>query len=176
MPTLYIDMDGVIANFDAKAREILKDCDFDTLEERWPADGWNRIRDYPHFYRSLPKMPQADQLMALAERFRDELGWELYMLTAIPRLNDVPDCFWDKTEWMREHYPNVAVRFGPYSDDKQYHCQPGDILVDDRTSNCGQWRSSGGHAVQVRAGEYDLALAELGDLFKLELLRLKEKF
>jgi len=176
MPTLYIDMDGVVADFDAKARSILKDCDFDTVAERWPDDGWNRIRDYPHFYRSLSKMPQADQLMRLAERFRDELGWNLYMLTAIPRLNDVPDCFWDKTEWMREHYPNIAVRFGPYSEDKQHHCRPGDILVDDRSSNCEQWRSSGGYAVQVRADSYDLAVAELEDLFKLERLRLKEKF
>jgi len=176
MPTIYIDMDGVVADFDALARAVVKNNNFDTLAERWPDDSWEQIKKYPHFYRAIPKMLQADAMMSLAERFRDELGWNLYMLTAIPRLNDIPDCFWDKIGWMREYYPNVIVRFGPYSEDKQHHCRPGDILVDDRTSNCGQWRSSGGHAVQVLPGQYDLALAELEDLFKMERLRLKEKF
>jgi 5'(3')-deoxyribonucleotidase len=169
-------MDGVVADFDALARAVVKNNNFDTLAERWPDDSWEQIKKYPHFYRAIPKMLQADAMMSLAERFRDELGWNLYMLTAIPRLNDIPDCFWDKIGWMREYYPNVIVRFGPYSEDKQHHCRPGDILVDDRTSNCGQWRSSGGHAVQVLPGQYDLALAELEDLFKMERLRLKEKF
>jgi len=176
MPTIYIDMDGVVADFDTLAREIVKGSNFDTVNERWPNDSWNQIKSHPHFYRAIPKMPQADAMMRLAERFRDELGWDLYMLTAIPRMNDIPDCFWDKIEWMREYYPNIIVRFGPYSEDKQHHCRPGDILVDDRTINCGQWRSSGGHAVQVLPGQYDLALAELEDLFKMERLRLKEKF
>ena len=176
MPTIYIDMDGVVADFDALARAVVKNNNFDTLAERWPDDSWEQIKKYPHFYRAIPKMPKADDMMRLAERFRDELGWNLYMLTAIPRLNDIPDCFWDKIGWMREYYPNIIVRFGPYSEDKQHHCRPGDILVDDRTSNCGQWRSSGGHAVQVLPGQYDLALTELEDLFKMERLRLKEKF
>jgi len=169
-------MDGVVADFDALARAVVKNNNFDTLAERWPDDSWEQIKKYPHFYRAIPKMPKADAMMSLAERFRDELGWNLYMLTAIPRLNDIPDCFWDKIGWMREYYPNIIVRFGPYSEDKQHHCRPGDILVDDRTSNCGQWRSSGGHAVQVLPGQYDLALGELEDLFKMERLRLKEKF
>jgi len=169
-------MDGVVADFDALARAVVKNNNFDTLAERWPDDSWEQIKKYPHFYRAIPKMLQADAMMSLAERFRDELGWNLYMLTAIPRLNDIPDCFWDKIGWMREYYPNIIVRFGPYSEDKQHHCRPGDILVDDRTSNCGQWRSSGGHAVQVLPGQYDLALGELEDLFKMERLRLKEKF
>ena len=176
MPTLYIDMDGVVADFDTATRRILNTMEFDTINERWPDEGWEKLRTHPHLYRHLPKLPQADSMMALAERFRDELGWDLYMLTAIPRLNDIPDCFWDKIEWMQEYYPNVRVRFGPYSEDKQLHYRPGDILVDDRTVNCTQWRSRGGVAVQVRAGSYDLALAELEDLLKLKHLERKQKF
>jgi hypothetical protein len=34
--------------------------------------------------------------------------------------------------------------FGPYSKDKHTHCVPGDILIDDRTSNIHEWNNVGG--------------------------------
>ena len=40
--------------------------------------------------------------------------------------------------------------FGPYSHDKHVHCLPGDVLIDDRTSNCEDWRRAGGVAIQHR--------------------------
>lgn len=163
MNTLYLDMDGVVADWDRMAQEILKKPK-SSVNGRWPDEDWNRLRDYPNFYRKLAKMPRADELVDLARRFRDELGWKLYFLTAIPHDNDVPDAFQDKVEWAQEHYPDIRVHFGPYSKDKQDHCQPGDILVDDRPDNCGQWFSRGGIAVRVRDDGYGQALRELEDI------------
>ena len=175
MPTIYIDMDGVVADFDTVARQIMQA----THEEqqhametgRWPDHKWREILKEQNFYRILPKMPKADQMMALAFRFRDELGWRLRMLTAIPRKNDFPECFQDKFDWMAENYPGVRIMFGPYSEDKQHHCHPGDILVDDRISNCREWTAAGGTAVRVSA-DYDLALSQLAEL--LEQYRLAQ--
>jgi 5'(3')-deoxyribonucleotidase len=169
MRTIYIDMDGVVADFDTVAQEIMQA----TAEERrqaqqngrWPDHKWQQILTQQNFYRILPRMPQADQMMALARRFRDELGWRLRMLTAIPKNNDFPECYQDKFDWMAEHYPGIRVIFGPYSEDKQHHCRPGDILVDDRKSNIEQWRARGGRAVHVTR-DYDQALAELEALFE----------
>ena len=167
--TIYIDMDGVVADFDTVARGLMKA----TLEEeremdrtgRWPDSKWRTILAEQNFYRILPRMPQADEMMALARRFETELGWRLRMLTAIPNKNDFPEAFQDKFDWMAEHYPGVRVCFGPYSTDKQQHCRPGDILVDDRPTNIAAWQAAGGRTVHVRKGRYQEALDELESLF-----------
>lgn len=169
MPTIYLDMDGVVADWDTAAEKALGHKNPST--GRWPDGDWNKLILIPNFYRNLPKMPKADRLVNLARRFRDELGWNLYFLTAVPHDNDVPDAFMDKVEWVQEYYPDIRVHFGPYSVDKQDHTKPGDILVDDRADNCLQWENRQGIAVRVTK-DYDLALEQLEAIFtKKESLR-----
>lgn len=170
MNTIYIDMDGVVADFDRAVAERLRpspeDLAYAQEHNRWPKSVWQEIIKDSHFYRDLPKMPQADRMISTARRFRDELGWKLYMLTAIPKDNDIPDCIQDKILWMNQYYPDIPVRFGPYSQDKQNHAKPGDILVDDKPSNIEQWRSRGGIGIQVTK-DYDVALLMLAKYFEL---------
>lgn len=169
MNTIYIDMDGVVADFDTAATDFLQTelkIDIANKQEgKWPPGMWERIRENTRFYRDLPKMPLADQMLDLAREFRDKLDWNLMFLTAIPKGNDMPWTFWDKMMWVQARYPDIPVHFGPYSHDKQSHCVPGDILVDDRHDNCEQWRSRGGAAVRV-THDYAQALDQLGDLFR----------
>jgi 5'(3')-deoxyribonucleotidase len=167
--TIHIDMDGVVADWDTAATQYLHaEFPLDVAskpEGRWPKHLWDELRNAPHFYRDLPKMPKADEMMSLAKRFRDELGWNLVMLTAVPRGNDCWDCFHDKIRWMDKYYPGIDVHFGPYSEDKQIHCVvDGDILVDDRFDNCASWDARGGVAVRVTK-DYDKALRDLENLF-----------
>lgn len=178
-PTLYLDMDGVLADFNAAARELLNANK--SQEERaaqsgrWPDHEWRKIADHPNFYRILPKMPLADELVDLAIRFRENLDYDVKILTAIPSGNDMHEVFQDKFDWMAEHYGkyNIRMHFGPYSKDKFRHCQGrDDILVDDRTSNCTEWRAAGGTAIQVKPGEYRQALIELETIFH-ELMTLR---
>lgn len=161
--TIYIDMDGVVADFDTAATDFLRNelnVDIANKEEgRWPPGIWERIRDHHRFYRNLPKMSIADDIIKLAREFRDDLDWNLMFLTAIPKHNDMPWTFYDKMLWVQDYYPDVPVHFGPYSHDKQNHCTPGDILVDDRVDNCAQWRERGGEAIRV--DKYDLKQAVL---------------
>lgn len=154
MPTIYIDMDGVLADFNTKAREVLgateADSDAAAQAGRWPREKWETLKEIHNFYRILPKTPFADRLMTTARKYRDELGWNLYILTAIPKGNDVPEAFQDKVEWIQEFYPDVKIRFGPYSKDKAAHCRAGDILVDDRYDNCQSWTQAGGQSIRVQ--------------------------
>jgi hypothetical protein len=53
--------------------------------------------------------------------------------------------------------------FGPFSKDKYVHCHAGDVLIDDRTSNCEEWRAAGGIAIQHR-GDVDNTINELKKL------------
>ena len=172
-PTLYLDLDGVLADFNLAAKRLLGSTDEEQAaadrQGRWPSEQWQKIIDHEHFYLDLPKMPGADDMVALALKFRSYLDYEVKILSAIPKDNDMPAAFEDKLRWVDRYYGDLAipVRFGPYSHDKQKHCGSSqDILVDDRTSNCDQWRAQGGQAVQVRAGRYRTALAQLERLFQ----------
>jgi 5'(3')-deoxyribonucleotidase len=171
-PVLYLDMDGVLADFNTAAKQILGASDKEEARAaqtgRWPDSEWRKLLEHPNFYLDLPKMPLADELVELAVRFRDNLDFEVRILTAIPSGNDMPEAFHDKIDWMDKHYGQhgFRVHFGPYSHDKAKHCQSSeDILVDDRTSNCEEWRRAGGIAIQVKEQEYRKALTDLESIF-----------
>lgn len=166
--TIYIDMDGVLADFNRKAQEILGATEQDNQSAaqagRWPPEQWRRLTQDSYFYRHLPKTAQADQIMAWAQRFEQELGWRLRVLTAVPKDNDMPEAFHDKILWIQDHYPGTRVWFGPYSRDKKLHCKAGDLLVDDRADNCRDWQAAGGRV--IRARDLDQAVWELEQEFK----------
>jgi 5'(3')-deoxyribonucleotidase len=146
-PKIYLDMDGVVADWRANSLRILgKEA---APGEMYPDADWHRLRDNPHLFLHLPLMPRATELVNIARQYRDQLGWELMFLTAIPHNNDLPWAFHDKAEWARLHFTDIAVHFGPYSVDKHLHCNPGDILVDDRLDNCRDWSRAGGLAFKV---------------------------
>lgn len=174
MKTLYLDMDGVLADFNTAARIALgatkQDAEQAAQAGRWPESQWRKLISDSHFYRNLPKMPQSDTLVELAKKFRDNLGWRLLVLTAIPKKNDVPEAFYDKMLWMQQYYPGIPVHFGPYSHDKHTHCKPGDILVDDRTDNIQQWHAAGGIAIKV-GNNLDSAIEELSFIYKIEAVK-----
>lgn len=163
--TLYLDMDGVVADWVKGAAEIVG---YDLLDpnDRYPAQDWQKILTSERLFLNLPKMPDADQLVDLARQFRDQLGWNLMFLTAIPHYNDVHWAFWDKVMWVQRYYPDIPVHFGPYSEDKHRHCRPGDVLVDDRPDNCAQWRTAGGTAIQVMPRQVREAALELEQLLR----------
>lgn len=147
MSKIYLDMDGVVADFRAYAQS--KIVSSPAVGDLYPDADWHRLRDNPHLFLQLPVMARANELVNIARRYRDQLGWELMFLTAIPHNNDLPWAFHDKAQWARLHFTDISVHFGPYSSDKHLHCSAGDILVDDRLDNCRDWERAGGIAFKV---------------------------
>jgi 5'(3')-deoxyribonucleotidase len=164
--TFYLDMDGVVADWDLAAglllgregrlRENINGTHYKTT----PAE-WQMLREHGRFYRDLPIMPKGQELVDLARQYRDTLGWDLLFLTAVPKDDDVPWAFSDKVMWAQERFPDIGVHFGPHSTEKWRHCTAGDILVDDREDNCAAWRSAGGLAVYVKSSDLTLAIEEV---------------
>lgn len=147
MTTIYLDMDDVTADFKAYANRVLRKKNDD---EKWPHEDWIKLRDNPRLYRDLEPTPEALALVEYCRYLRDHSGFELQFLTAVPKGNDVHWAFYDKVLWAQKYFPDIPVMFGPFSKDKHVHCKTGDILIDDRTSNCEEWRQAGGFAVQHR--------------------------
>ena len=144
MRTVYLDMDGVVADFNKYAQHILKS---DKVTHSWPDEDWDKIKENHRLYSVLDRTPEADNLVKVCEDFCEKNNYQLLFLTAVPKGNDVPWAYYDKVIWATNHYPSIPVMFGPYSKDKWKHCQAGDILIDDRPSNCQEWALAGGISI-----------------------------
>ena len=167
MTTLFFDMDGVVADWDAHIEHLLgvapKAPDADP-DPTWGYDHWQKIKQHQRLYADLPLVDRANELIDLGRQFRDKQGYQLLFLTAVPRGNDVHWAFWDKFQWCQRYFPDIPVHFGPFSDSKHQHCQPGDILIDDRKSNIEQWTAAGGRGFYVKSGEIGPAIDYLKGL------------
>jgi hypothetical protein len=162
MTTLYIDMDGVVADFDEFARRVLNLPQSEPAAGIYPNDKWQKLSVHQRMYRDLKKTPYADELVRKCVRICLVKDYEYAFLTAVPKANDVKLAFYDKVEWAQKYFPGIPVFFGPYSKDKHQHCQPGDILIDDRQSNIEEWTAAGGIAIHHTSIE--TTLAELSKL------------
>ena len=163
MATIFLDMDGVVADFDKYANEILG---YSTPGgKRYPLEDWAKISANPRFYRHLDVCLGAELLVNKVRQLAKLYGYDVKFLTAIPRQNDVPWAFWDKIKWIEARWPKIPVWFGPHSNEKCQHCRPDDILIDDRPSNIEEWRAAGGKAI-LHEGDVVATLFELRSLVK----------
>lgn len=145
MNTLYLDMDGVVADFDEYAYRMLG---VGPSQGIYPNDKWQQLRTNGRLYRDLKKTSYADELVFQCSVFAKRNNFELKFLTAVPKNNDIPWAFYDKVKWIENNgYGTIPVMFGPYSKDKHLHCKRGDILIDDRTSNIEEWIAAGGYGI-----------------------------
>lgn len=144
MTTLYLDMDGVVADFDEYAHRTIGAPPSGGI---YPNEIWEKLATNPRLYRDLKKTPHADELVDYCKLMCKNRGWEIKFLTAIPKGNDIPWAFYDKMTWALFFFPDIPVMFGPYSKDKHQHCTMGDILIDDRISNIDDWNSAGGFGI-----------------------------
>ena len=134
-------MDGVVADFDEYAARTLG---LPPSSGIYPDETWYKLASNQRIYRDLIKTPYADELVEYCRNLAKQRDWDLRFLTAIPKGNDMPWSFHDKVFWANRYYPDIPVFFGPFSHDKHVHCNPNDILIDDRLSNIKEWKVAGG--------------------------------
>lgn len=149
---IYLDMDDVVADWVSLAQQIVG-RKWESGLTHLPDNEWEKIRSYDRFYRDLPLKEGADSLVGFCTYLSIKHDIPLAFLTALPHDDDMPYAAYDKVIWVQKYFPNLTVFFGPYSADKWKHCKPGDILIDDRISNCQQWREVGGLAHQYTTWE-----------------------
>jgi hypothetical protein len=166
--TIYVDMDGVIADFDAF---VLKHMGR-TYGANEPGgthkdqELWDFLENVPNLYRQLEPTPYAYDLWNLVQSF----GANVEILTAIPRRASTPASLLatseqDKRDWMAHYFnADVKVNLGPLSKDKWKHASPGDILIDDRRDNIQDWHNVGGVAILHDYENYGATASRLIDI------------
>jgi hypothetical protein len=136
--TIFLDMDGVVADFD---RFVIEELGRPSDANADDPGLWEALKPYPHFFSVLQPTPYAFELWEQANL----LGSDVVFLTAVPRTMKFEHAEEDKIAWAKKYFgDDVVVRFGPYAHDKWQHAYAGDILVDDRTSNVKDWINKAG--------------------------------
>jgi hypothetical protein len=148
---IYLDMDDVVADWVPYAQEFIG-LRWDVIAgERIPQDEWDKLKEDYRFYSKLPIKPGAHELVDYCRSYvARNPGTNLAFLTALPHDYSGQYASWDKCWWANKHFPGIPVFFGPFSHDKWRHCKHGDILIDDRHSNCHEWRAAGGLSHEYR--------------------------
>lgn len=148
---LFLDMDGVLADFDAGYERqfgVRPDKGLDDVD-------WDAVAATPDFYLNLPPMPDFPLLWAFARKF------EPTVITGMP--SNVEQASSNKTAWAVKHLgmdvPVICCR----SSRKSRYCQTGDVLVDDREKYRDLWLKAGGRWITHRsAGATICELTEMG--------------
>jgi len=150
---LYLDCDGVLADFDRGATELLGMPPRVFEKRRGLPAFWREIARHPDFYGTLPLMPDA-MILFEAVRHLDPI-----ILTGLPRGKWAAP---QKVRWAAEHFPGTRI-LTVMAVDKRNHCRSGDILVDDQLKHAHLWQDAGGTFVHHRSAEQTLAeLSALG--------------
>lgn len=131
---LYLDMDGVLADFDKRAADIFGMPSHVFETKHGSEHFWERLQRTPDFYNSFDLMLDAPFLMDAVEHLRP------IVLTGVPYGDWAKP---QKREWvarMARGFPVITCR----SKEKSRACTPGDIIVDDRTEYRHLWEDKGG--------------------------------
>jgi hypothetical protein len=131
---LYLDCDGVLADFDRAATALLGTNPRAFQKRHGPFEFWKRLQRDPDFYGSLPLMSDALELFDAVRHLQP------IILTGLPRGNWAAP---QKIRWAAEHFPGTRI-ITCLAPDKRRHARDGDILVDDTLKYRELWLGAGG--------------------------------
>ena len=153
MTQLFLDCDGVLADFDAAAKVLLgmTPAEFEARHGR--REFWSRIAKAPNFYGALPEMPDARRLFDAVNHLKPTI------LTGLPFGNWAAP---QKVKWAAEHFPGVPI-ITCLARDKHKHMEPGDVLVDDRDNHRAVYERDG--VVFVHHRSVENSLTQLAKIF-----------
>ena len=157
---VYVDMDGVIADFFSALAEFRK-------VNHWKDKGEitldTSIKELQgtNFFETLPVFPFAKKLVDLVKSYT---GGDWYINTS-PLRNDHENSEYYKTKWLKKHNFDpkdiiVTKRKESYAVDRETGTP--NILIDDRPKNLERWVARGGVGIRYQANEDSLDLIKKG--------------
>lgn len=144
---IFLDCDGVLADFDRGAEQILG-LPPGVFEDRHGArEFWRRLARADDFFDRLEPMADAFDLYE-AVRHKGPI-----ILTGLPRGDWAEP---QKRRWAERHFPGVPV-ITTLAALKHEHRHPGDVLVDDRDKHRSLWEANGGVFIHHRSAADSIA-------------------
>ena len=157
MRQLYLDCDGVLADFDKGATAVLGLPPDPFQKRHGPVRFWRKLAAAPDFYFGLPLMPDAMELFDAVKHLHPVI------LTGLPRGNWAAD---QKVRWAAEYFPGTKI-ITTMARDKRDHAREGDVLVDDQIKHRHLWEEAGGIFIHHRDARR--TLDELAEYFPIRV-------
>jgi hypothetical protein len=158
-PHLFLDCDGVLADFDAGAKAILGMTPAAFEGRHGRGEFWKRLARAPNFYGDLPEMADAQELFAAVKHLKPTI------LTGLPLGKWAAP---QKERWAANHFPEVPI-ITTMARQKHLHMDPGDVLVDDRENHRHLWEDAGGIFIHHKSAADSIRrLAEIYPSVKVE--------
>jgi len=154
---LFLDCDGVLADFDKGATALLGLPPDSYEKKHGPGRFWQKLASAPDFYFGLPLMSDAMELFEGVKHLHP------IILTGLPRGNWAAD---QKVRWAGQYFPGTKI-ITTLARNKRDHAKAGDVLVDDQERHRHLWEEMGGIFIRHRNARQ--SLAELAAYFPMEI-------
>jgi len=154
-PIVFVDMDGVIADFFTEYAKMagVKDGNYRKIPRNMITPTLNKMIG-TDFFNRLPKIATADRLIQLVVKYT---GGDYSILSSPLRGDKNNSAKWKKI-WLKNNMQiqprNVIIT----SRKEVYAVSNGvkNILIDDRGANIERWQAAGGHGIKYQADEDSL--------------------
>jgi hypothetical protein len=156
--TLYIDMDGVLVDFEKSAHKLLGEPITATNKKIY----WKKLQSLGEngaleFWTSMDWMPNGKKLWNFCSQFNPIIlsSPGHTMRTLIEKGKEV---------WIQK---NMSPKPGKvlFETDKEKYANPKAIIIDDRSKVIDPWRSAGGIGIHYQDKNIDNVIAELTGYF-----------
>lgn len=139
---IYVDLDGVLADFDAAYGKIVGTSD----KSKWPKDDevgsfWHPIIRTKRFWLDIPLMKDA---LVLWEVLRKH---HYVSILSSPGTLDKERATVQKRLWVREHLDPEANILLKAAKEKHHYACPNSLLIDDWHKNTRRWTDAGGKVI-----------------------------
>lgn len=153
--TIYLDMDGVIADF------------FGGVAAKFGVDHWKSIQDREiafktlsntDFFNQLPKFPESDKIV----NFVEEISKGDWGICSSPMRGDRDNsAYWKRTWLGKNGYIPPLIENMIFTSNKHKYAmsklnRSRNILIDDKPENIDRWKAAGGIAIRFQCNEDDI--------------------
>jgi len=157
-PTVYVDLDGVLADFNGAIAQHHKVSHWREIHRQDLVI--DQIAQKPGFFRNLEVLPNARRLIAGVMRLAGS-----YDILSSPLQSQVEQSSAEKAQWLHKHFASPAPHSVVFEHNKYLYARQPDgtpnILIDDWKTNIKLWQAHGGIGIRYRDADCDQVLAEL---------------
>ena len=151
-PIVYLDMDGVLADFFAALAKFSGVAHWKQLDKAELQSQLDKMVG-TDFFANIPKTKTCDTIVKMAVTFAGK-----YSINSSPLRNDNKNSGEMKKVWIRKNLspqPETIIITGRK---ESYAVKNGvpNILIDDRPANLEKWKARGGYAIRYQADEDSL--------------------
>jgi len=139
MKNIYLDMDGVIADFGKRYQEIFKMTTKEAEKDKKWGQSFDKFVQDRHF-ATLDLMPEAIELID----YLKTTGIPITILSSTASDKRDAAIRPQKMEWLSKHKIDFPVILVPGAHLKKDYATPNCILIDDTAKNIDGWRREGG--------------------------------